>query len=73
MNGQVLGRGWSMLASGWTNQGPAMTVIDDAVHVVVKDQNGLNLWYCSVDLNTSAQSSWLKISGTSPSVPTIIS
>ena len=55
-------QGWNMLASGWTNESPAIALVDDALHFVVKGQNGLDLWHCSVDLDTSSQSSWVKLS-----------
>ena len=66
-------QGWNMLSSGWTNESPAIALVDDALHFVVKGQNGLDLWHCSVDLDTSSQSSWVKLSGSSPSAPVLVS
>jgi len=66
-------QGWTALASGWTNESPSIAVTDDVLQVVVKGSDGFSLWHCNVDLNTSVQSSWQALSGSSPSAPTITS
>jgi hypothetical protein len=66
-------QGWTGLASGWTNESPAITVTDDVLQFVVKGFDGASLWHCSVDLDSSVQSSWTLITGSSPSAPTISS
>jgi len=66
-------QGWSALASGWTNESPAITVTDDVLQFVVKGFDGSSLWHCSVNLDSSVQSSWALLTGSSPSAPTISS
>jgi hypothetical protein len=39
----------------------------------VKGFDGASLWHCSVDLDSSVQSSWALLTGSSPSAPTISS
>jgi len=66
-------QGWTALASGWTNESPAVAVTDDVLQVVVKGFDGSSLWHCSVDLDSSVQSSWALITGSSPSAAIITS
>ena len=66
-------QGWTALASGSTNESPAIAVTGDTLQVVVKGSDNISLWHCNVDLNTSVQSAWTSITGASPSAPTISS
>jgi hypothetical protein len=66
-------QGWTGLASGWTNESPAVAVTDDVLQFVVKGFDGASLWHCSVDLDSSVQSSWALLTGSSPSAAIITS
>ena len=62
---------WVKLSSGLTQDTPAVQLVSDGLHVVVKDVYNEQIWHASVDLSSNSLSSWTKLSGTTPSVPTL--
>jgi hypothetical protein len=67
-----LWQGWNRLA-GATSAGPAAAVVGDELHIVVKDMYSYDLWHYIINLSTNTHSEWTKISGTTPSAPTLTS
>ena len=65
--------GWTALPTGSTPDGPAATVIGDNLHMVVKGAGGTTLWHSTLNLDTSAFSSWTLLYGSTPSAPTLTS
>ena len=65
--------GWTALPTGSTRDGPAATVIGDSLHVVVKGAGGNTLWHSTLNLDTSAFTSWTLVTGSTPSAPTLTS
>ena len=69
----VVWKGWVGLSSGATCDGPAVTVMGDELHILVRGMDGFSLWHCYVDLATSDQSGWSEIRGATQSAPTLTS
>lgn len=65
--------GWTVLPSGATCDGPAATIIGDELRIVVRGMDGHSLWHYHINLSTSDHSGWTRISGATPSTPTLIS
>ncbi len=65
--------GWQAIPSGYTNDGPGATVINEELYIVVQGLEGLNIWQSSTNLITGAFSGWTQINGFTPSKPTLTS
>jgi len=64
-------QGWTAISSGATGDSPAVAVVNDILHIVVRGLDGSSLWHYYIDLNTNAESGWAAISGSTPSAPTL--
>jgi len=64
---------WTVLPAGVTSDSPASTIIGDELHVVVRGMDGYSLWHYPINLSTSDHSDWTRISGATPSAPTLTS
>jgi parallel beta-helix repeat protein len=62
--------GWVGLPGGSTPDGPAATVVDGNLQVVVKGIDG-NIWSGTLDLTTETYSDWTWLNGATPSAPTL--
>jgi hypothetical protein len=62
---------WTALPSGATCDSPAATIVGDELHIVVRDMSGTSLWHYYINLSTSGHSGWNRISGATPSAPTL--
>jgi len=58
---------------GSTCDSPAAAVMSNRLHLVVRGLDGISLYHGYVDLSTGAFSGWTKISGSTPSTPTLAS
>jgi hypothetical protein len=58
---------------GATSDGPAATVIDNKLQVVVRGFTSNTPWYGYLDLSTNTFSDWSPLSGATPSSPTLTS
>ena len=65
--------GWTVLPSGVTCDSPASTITGDELHVAVRGTDGYSLWHYHINLPTSDHSGWTRISGATPSTPTLTS
>ena len=65
--------GWTALANGVTNDGPAITVSNGILYYVVKGIVDNALWSNSVNLATGVESGWVLIDGSTRSTPTATS
>jgi len=63
--------GLTALPSGATYDSPAATILDDELHVVVRGIDGNSLWHYYMDLTIGGHSGWMRISGATPSAPTL--
>lgn len=62
--------GWSRLPTGATCDAPGAAVQRDSLHIVVRGMTG-GLYYGYVNLSTYSFSGWIRMSGDTPSPPTL--
>jgi parallel beta-helix repeat protein len=62
---------WVALPTGSTCDGPGATIADNKLHVVVRGSDGSTLWHRYYDFSTATYSDWKKLSGATPSPPTL--
>jgi hypothetical protein len=72
LDGAVWG-GWTVLPDGWTSVSPSAVLAGSALQIVVQGMDGEQIWYSSVDLDSSVFSSWTLLSGSTPSRPILTS
>mgnify|MGYP000064708189 CR=1 FL=1 len=60
--------GWRRIP-GSTLDGPAIAVLGNSLHVIIRGSDGLSLWHGIMDLSTNTWWRWIKISGSTPSTP----
>jgi hypothetical protein len=62
---------WNVVPTGSTCDGPAATVADNKLHFVVRGSDGSTLWHRYYNFSTATYSDWTKLSGSTPSPPTL--
>ena len=62
---------WSVLSSGSTSGGPAATVSEGRLDVIVQGEAGDSLWHSPIDIFTSSDPSWGQVEGATPSKPAL--
>ena len=56
---------------GKTINSPAVALIDEELHIVVRGMNSDQIWHGYVNLNENSFSGWSLLSGSTPSAPTL--
>jgi hypothetical protein len=64
---------WVALPTGSTGDGPGATIADDKLHFVVRGSDGSTLWHRYYNFVTGTYSDWTRLSGSTPSPPTLTS
>ena len=60
--------GWRRI-QGSTVDGPAIAILGNTLHMIVRGSDGFSIWHSTMDLTSSTWQGWTKISGSTPSTP----
>jgi len=64
---------WDVVPVGATCDSPAAAVCCGRLHIVVRGMDGYSLWYGWINLTDNSFPGWTRLSGSTPSAPTLTS